>query len=178
MDARSKIHYVDDACCFGARDDVTLSVWRGAATPASVAAQRAVLERTLRLYDRVYSMTAFRAADMSLGQFTDTKLRVEFEQLGKMMDGPLAAHALVITGTGFIAATVRSASVSMAMVMKQRVNNKVFEDVVAAARWLPSQKPDGAKPGEVDAVEALVRAMNSELDKRAASGKSAATAAR
>jgi hypothetical protein len=178
MDARSKIHHIDEACCFAARDDVTLSIWRAEASPSRVIAQRAVLERTLRLYDRVYSLTAFRAADMSMGQFTDAKLRVEFEKLGKMMDGPLAAHALVIIGTGFIAATVRSASVSMAMVMKQRVNNKVFDDLYTAARWLPTARPEGAKPGEVDAVEALARAMSAELDVRAAASKPTQSVAR
>ncbi len=167
MDARSKIHHVDDRCCFASRDDVTLSIWRGSPTMERVTAQRSVLERTLRLYDRVYSLTAFRAADMSMGQFTDEKMRMEFDKLVKLMDGPLAAHALVVVGTGFIAATLRSATVSLGMMMRNRIPNKAFDDVFTAGKWLVAQRLDGARPGEDSAVDALLHAMSSQLDARA-----------
>jgi hypothetical protein len=173
MDARSKIHHVDDRCCFASRDDVTLSIWRGAPTMERIIAQRSVLERTLRLYDKVYSLTAFRAADMSMSQFTDDKLRLEFDKLGKMMDGPLAAHALVVIGTGFISATLRSATVSLGMLMRNRIPNKSFEDVFTAGKWLVAQRADGPRPAEDTSIDALLRAMSAQLDAKAGVNPSA-----
>lgn len=129
-----------------------------------IIAQRSVLERTLRLYDKIYSLTAFRASDMSMSQFGDDKLRQEFDKLGKMMDGPLAAHALVVVGTGFVAATLRSASVSLGMLMRNRIPNKAFEDVYAGGKWLVAQRADGPRPAEDTSIDALLRAMNAQLD--------------
>lgn len=173
MDARSKIHHVDDRCCFASRDDVTLSIWRGAPTIDRIMAQRSVLERTLRLYDKVYSMTAFRASDMSMGQFTDEKLRAEFDRLGKLMDGPLAAHALVVIGTGFIAATLRSATVSLGMLMRNRVPNKSFEDLHAAGKWLVAQRAEGPRGGEEAAVDGLLRTMQTQLESKLSASSAA-----
>jgi len=168
IDTRSKIHHVDERCCFGARDDVTLSIWRGAPTMDRIMAQRSVLERCLARYDQVYSLTAFRSVDMSMGQFSDDRLRAEFDKLGKMMDGALVAHALVIIGSGFIAATLRSAAVSLGMVIRSRVVMKSFDDIYAGGRWLVSQRKGGARPQEAEGVEALLRSMNVQLDALAA----------
>jgi hypothetical protein len=167
IDVRSKIHHVDECCCFATRDDVTLSVWRGPASFERIQAQKNVLERILRLHDRVYSLTSFRAEDIGMKQFTDDKLRVEFDKLGKLMDGPLAAHAMVIGGTGFVAATIRSAATSMGLLMRNRVSHKIFDDLIVAGRWLPTQRAEGPRPAEQDAVEALLRTMNAQIDARA-----------
>lgn len=172
MDTRSKIYHLDDCCCFGARDDITLSLWRGLATIDRVMAQRDVLERTLRQHPRVYSLTAFRIEDMSMSNVLEPSVRAEFEKLAKMMDGPLAAHALVISGSGFIAATVRSAATSLGLLMRNRVTHKVFDHFVDGARWLPTQRSGGAKPGEIDAVESLARSMELQLVARSSKATS------
>ncbi|MFO0563543.1 MAG: hypothetical protein U0269_36300 [Polyangiales bacterium] len=173
VDTRSKIHHVDDRCCFGSRDDVTLSIWRGAPTMDRIMAQRSVLERCLARYDQVYSLTAFRSVDMSMGQFSDERLRAEFDKLGKMMDGPLVAHALVIIGTGFIAATLRSATVSLGMVIRSRVVTKSFDDIYAGGKWLVTQRKGEARPQEAEGIEALLRSMTAQLDERAAGSTAA-----
>jgi hypothetical protein len=173
MDARCKIHHVDERCCFATRDDVTVSVWRGIPTMDRIVAQRSVLERTLRLYDKVYSLTAIRASDMSMGQFSDDKMRVEFEKLSKLMDGSLVAHALVILGTGFIAATLRSVTVSLGMIMRSRVAGKSFDDVFAGSKWLVTQREGGPRAGEHDALDGLLRTVNAQLDSYATSSAAA-----
>jgi hypothetical protein len=167
LDAHSKIHYVDDRCCFGSREDVTLSIWRGAPTMDRIAAQRSVLERCIARYKPVYSLTAFRAVDMTTAQLTDDRIRKEFEKLGKMMDGVLYAHALVIIGTGFIAATLRSAAVSLGMLMRSRVVIKSFDNIDVAGKWLVSQRQGGTRPHEAEAVATLLRAMTAQLDEHA-----------
>lgn len=167
-DPRSKIHHVDERCCFASRDDVTLSIWRAAPTMDRIVAQRSVLERCLSRHDQVYSLTAFRAVDMNMGQFKDEHLRGEFDKLGKMMDGPLVAHALVIIGTGFVAATLRSATTSLGMIMRSRVTTKSFDDLHAGGKWLVTQRKGEPRAQEAESIDALLRSMTTQLDERAA----------
>jgi hypothetical protein len=167
MDIRGKIHYIDEACCFASRDDVTLSIWRGKPTPERLKHQRKVLEDSIKRYDRIWSLTAFRPSGADFSSFRADETRPHFDALAKLVDGHLYAHCLVVDGTGFVAAVIRSSATSLGFLFRNRVKTKTFEEPYAAAKWLVSTRETGPKPGESEAVEAVVREMNLRLDAHA-----------
>lgn len=169
MDNRSRIHYVDEHCCFSSRDDVLLVLWRGPANTARIATQTAVIDDLCRRHSQLLALTLVQANDPGLiKQFSDEQIREKYNQVAKKLDGVLHAHAFVLQGSGFVASLVRSASVTLSFFFRSKVINKIFDDLYLAGRWLPTQRPDGAKQGEPDAIEALLRAAVGQMDLRAA----------
>ncbi len=155
MDSRCRIHYIDSRCCFAQRDDVTLSFWQAAPTPELVDTQRSVLERVIRLHGKMLSMTSFRIADFDTKLMRDSTIQPKFEALTKLVDGPLIAHALVVEGTGFGAALLRSSATSLAFLMRSKVSTKAFDTPQPAARWLAARRPGGEVIGEGAVLESF-----------------------
>lgn len=156
MDARCRIHHIDERCCFAQRDDVTLSFWSGPPTAELIDTQRSVLERAIRQHKQILSMTSFRIADFDMKLMRDGTIQSRFEALAKLVDGPLVAHALVVEGTGFSAAILRSSATSLAFVLRSKVSTKAFDTPQSAARWLASRRPSGEVDGEGATLESFV----------------------
>lgn len=172
MDARCRIHHIDDRCCFAQRDDVTLSFWSGPPTADRIDTQRAVLERVIRLHGRLLSMTSFRIADLDMKVMRDGTIQPKFEALAKLVDGPLIAHALVVEGTGFAAAILRSSATSLAFLLRSKASTKVFETAQPAARWLATRRVGGEVEGEGAVLESFSSSILERMRESAASSQS------
>ncbi|MDP3277482.1 MAG: hypothetical protein Q8Q09_20010 [Deltaproteobacteria bacterium] len=159
MESQSTIAHIDEACAFGARENVTFSLWHGIPTVARVKAQRALFDRLLRTHDKLYSLTLFRLEAFSFKAMADSLVRPEFDAIARMLDGKLAAHTLVVEGDGFAAATVRSAATSVGFVFRSRVVSKSFNELGPAVQWLLSTRENKPTAIELREYEKFTQSM-------------------
>lgn len=100
-------------------------------------------------------MTSFRIADLDMKLMRDGTIQPKFEALAKLVDGPLVAHALVVEGSGFAAAILRSSATSLAFLLRSKASTKVFDTAQPAARWIATKRPNGEVEGEGAVLESF-----------------------
>lgn len=156
MDERCRIHHLERRCCFAQRDDVSLSFWQAPPTLELAEMQRVVLERVIAEHGRLMALTLFRFVHSQPSALRDAVLRWKFEDIARLVDGSLTAHALVIEVPGFASMFVHASATALGALMRSKVRTKVFSEPQSAARWLAEQREGGARPGEVEALSSLV----------------------
>ena len=98
----------------------------------------------------------------SFSKMPNAEVRAEAERLAATPTQNARGGALIIEGTGLLAAAIRAMLVGMFAFSNQRVPTKIFDNIDRAAPWVLSLLP----PVEGVTAEALVNAV-SELRTRA-----------
>lgn len=125
--------------------------------------QRVVLERVIEEHGRLMAMTSFRFVHSQPSAVRDAVLRWKFEDIARLVDGPLCAHALVIQVPGFASMFVHATATALGALMRSKVRTKVFSEPLSAVRWLAEQRSGGARPGEAEALSSLVAHIGERL---------------
>jgi hypothetical protein len=106
--------------------------------------------------------TSFRVSEFDPKSMRDNTLQAKIESLTKLIDGALLAHGIVVEGTGFGAALLRSSVTSLAFLLRSKVSSKAFDSVPPAAQWLATKR---ARP-EHEAEAAALTAFAAEITAR------------
>lgn len=159
--------YANEACAFGVVEDLNLAIWRGAATTESVQTQRTILERIIGTKKQLRALTWLRWNSIQILSFAQPGVREGFEAMTKRLDGVLTKHAVVLSGSGFLAAGIRSGLTSLGMLLQQRVRTEYFSEPEAAVRWLFEDEPRALQQAHMETALGLLQEMDRLPTRRA-----------
>jgi len=105
--------------------------------------RRVLLEANERNPDGLTNLSYYRTTGMDFSVFGDEKGRAEIAITLRAVDNLIRASASVIIGSGFTAATMRSSIAGFKLLVRPKVELKVFDTVPPAVDWLASYLPKG-----------------------------------
>jgi hypothetical protein len=141
------VAYSDAAHVTGTFANVVISFSLAEPSRAYLDNWGATSKRLLVNYDHIAAMNVID----STAKPPSDAIRVEINQLIANLSNKIVGIAIVVEGSGFVAAAKRSAMSMVTLMSRPPYPIRIFGDVTDAAAWLVSQLRQSSNPAKLDA---------------------------